>query len=851
MTIATVWSGRFSDLGTQVFVYRPEVSPDLAEITDEPGFGSAWNKYAWSSELFDGGDADSIAELYVGTFNVELDPVGVFAGAVRIAALLDVGSFGDPSAILSLLAADFPKTLASNGGEIHAYDFVTASWTQVLGPGEIGLDAGDVGFREMTAFDGTLFAATSRGLIYNILNGSDNPAKIVVSSDGTTWSELSGGPLDPSRGNSSIRSMVVVEDPDGQEVLLVGTENLSGAETWSYDQDGNWQLVAKFPGAPLTHAETYSFDGKIFLGTWAPYGLFELDLSQPIGSNLTPVTPNLPIDDQGVMQMIGFDGYLYLGSVNYTGGASLLRSMDPGDPDSWEVITTDGFVTDGEGEEMLGDELAALGIERIVYTWQTAVVDGVLYIGDFDGSRGLLLESEDGTTFEIVEDGAGEPLSFGSAAYGIRQMLPVALDEEGVPVSGAPANALIVGSADDFTAAVPLADRQLDGEVIVGKPLQPNLLIGGEADDVVIGGFAGDGIGGRAGDDLLIALLSPPVFALPGEVAASETPGDLPPPQPDLVKGGDGADWVLGNLGDDILEGQDGEDLQVGGPGRDMISGGADIDLIFGDFFSVGEEGLALFGPILELAGLSAAALGAGLSPPALDGAAIGEVAAGLQGFLVEQYGEEAAAAVLGELGGLLHDLQEGDLPGFVNGLYDLATDLLGAAIDPFLVFEDRIGAGLGNDIVFAGLGEDQVNGHRGNDLLFGDAGDDWLRGDADSDILRGGVGDDHLFGGAGVDFLDGGEGDDSLVGGSGADVFGFGLAAGWDSVSDFKNGLDAIDLRDYGIDPANIATVVLPAVSSLGGNAIGIDLTALGGSGHVTVKGLSLAEVDADDFWL
>ncbi|GAB5470782.1 MAG: hypothetical protein Kilf2KO_38120 [Rhodospirillales bacterium] len=838
-------SNQISDLGAQAFVYRPGTET-LWEITDEPGLGTPLNKYIWSSELFDGGLKDGTPEYYAGTFNVQPDLVGVFAGVVRLSALLDTGSFGDPAAILSLLGADFPKTLQSNGGEIHQYDFATAQWTQVLGPGELSLDDGDVGFREMTAYNDMLFAATSRGLIFNLLNGSENPAKIVVSQDGETWSELSGGPLDPLRGNSSIRSMVVVEDPHGDPVLLVGTENLSGAETWIYDQSGNWSFVAKFPGAPLTHAETVVFDGKIYLGTWAPYGLVELDLSKPFPTNLTDVTPALPIDDQGVMQIVEFGGYLYLGSVNYLGGTSLFRTTDPGNPESWEVITSDGFLTDGAGNELLGDELAELGIGGLTYTWQTAVVDGVLYIGDFNGQQGLLLKSEDGVSFEIIRDGEGNPVEFGSAAYGIRQLLTVGLNEEGLPDLNVEPNALIIGSADPFNEFVGLGEFwPPSGEVIFGEPAQFDLLSGGDAEDVIVGGAFADRLFGWDEDDILIGDLGLVGLLKAGPVNLS--PGN------DEIKGGDGDDIALGNVGDDILRGQAGEDLLIGGLGDDRLEGGSNIDVIFGDLPLPGDEALALLGPILQLAGLSLPEgeidtldLMSGLiGPQEMSG-----IVASMDALLTSAIGEGAADAALLQAASLLQDLANGDLESFFAGVTASAAGL-GLDASPLLTFDDDILAGLGNDIVFAGLGDDDVNGQRGNDIVFGETGDDLLNGKKESDILFGGEGNDDLRGGEGDDFLNGGLGDDVLRGGSGANVFAFDLVSGEDILYAFQNGQDAIDLRDFNVDPADFASELLPAISADGIDRVSIDLTALGGEGLVSVRGLNIEDVDETDFWL
>jgi Ca2+-binding RTX toxin-like protein len=101
-----------------------------------------------------------------------------------------------------------------------------------------------------------------------------------------------------------------------------------------------------------------------------------------------------------------------------------------------------------------------------------------------------------------------------------------------------------------------------------------------------------------------------------------------------------------------------------------------------------------------------------------------------------------------------------------------------------------------GNDRLLGRGGNDDLNGGLGNDTLSGEAGDDLLKGGQNDDVLSGGLGLDTLEGGAGEDRLEGGVAADLLVGGTGADTFVFAGAWGSDTVTDFENGLDRLDLR-------------------------------------------------------
>jgi archaellum component FlaF (FlaF/FlaG flagellin family) len=89
----------------------------------------------------------------------------------------------------------------------------------------------------------------------------------------------------------------------------------------------------------------------------------------------------------------------------------------------------------------------------------------------------------------------------------------------------------------------------------------------------------------------------------------------------------------------------------------------------------------------------------------------------------------------------------------------------------------------------------DNLTGTSDNDIIEGLESDDVLTGLRASDILSGGFGNDILSGGKGSDNLSGGVGNDNLVGGAGNDVFVLGPGWGVDTISDFGNGQDTIQL--------------------------------------------------------
>jgi Ca2+-binding RTX toxin-like protein len=116
----------------------------------------------------------------------------------------------------------------------------------------------------------------------------------------------------------------------------------------------------------------------------------------------------------------------------------------------------------------------------------------------------------------------------------------------------------------------------------------------------------------------------------------------------------------------------------------------------------------------------------------------------------------------------------------------------------------DRVDGGGGADVARGDAGKDRVDGRGGNDDLFGGGGADRLFGGGGADELRGGGGKDRLDGANGADKLfgegandrlDGGKGKDLLVGGAGKDVFFFSRGDGADTVRDWQDGRDKIEI--------------------------------------------------------
>jgi hypothetical protein len=347
------------------------------------GFGSSWNRYAFSMVEFN-------SDIYVGTWNIQIDYPELVAAAQN----------GDLAADLSLLAQggnalEGIKYIASTGAEIWRYDGGQA-WTQVL-----KTDSDDTGFRQMINYEGKFYAATAN---------STTGAKLYVSEDGTSWNVVVNDALNTN--DNSIRTMAVY---DGK--LFFGTENNeTGGRLYAYD--GTDVTLEKEFTEDSSVAALQVYNGKLHVGTWDftdGYNLYrEADGDY---ATITPTVPGQDLANLGVMKLIEFNGELYMGTVNYQDGFTLMKTTNSSEPGAWDVISIDGF-----------------GNSDNAYTWSMVEWQGKLYIGSFNSGivagelspipvpldgRAELWCSEDGSNWDqVFDDGLDSPFT-----YGIRNML--------------------------------------------------------------------------------------------------------------------------------------------------------------------------------------------------------------------------------------------------------------------------------------------------------------------------------------------------------------------------------------------------------------------------------------------
>jgi Ca2+-binding RTX toxin-like protein len=396
----------------------------------------------------------------------------------------------------------------------------------------------------------------------------------------------------------------------------------------------------------------------------------------------------------------------------------------------------------------------------------------------------------------------------------------------------------------------------------------PSYTLGDHVENLVIGGqLAGEGIGN--GLDNVIT----------GNAAGN------------TLHGLGGNDTLDGGLGFDALYGGDGDDTLIGTYqyslyGVDYMDGGEGTDTA--DFAAHGHAlWIDLDYPGREVWTRDRADVDAGAWRQVADLVSV-ENLVGTAGN-DQLFGNAEANAIYGNAGDDLIEGRGGD--DVLSGGFAREADSRGSDGD------DRIFGGAGNDLILASYGSDVIDGGDDIDTLsFAWVGADldldlargattfyeggswtedgangvwgggaWISlvtvawtgienlvGGLGNDVLRGDAAANRLEGGAGNDTLDGRGGDDTLAGGLGADLFAFAGAWGRDTVEDFADGEDLLDLRQvlglWSYDQLAVANTAGGAEIAFGGNSIllwGVDAALLSAADFLFAETITGTEGD------
>ncbi len=260
----------------------------------------------------------------------------------------------------------------------------------------------------------------------------------------------------------------------------------------------------------------------------------------------------------------------------------------------------------------------------------------------------------------------------------------------------------------------------------------------------------------------------------------------------DIADGLDGDDIVRGFGGDDSLRGGQGNDTLNGGLGNDTLDGGQGHDQVqFSEDLSSYEIAVSPNGDVLVSS----------------NGSGGSDRVANAEEFT---FADQTLTRV--QIEALINPApEEPDQP------IDGSERHIGTALNDTirgLIGDDTVVGQAGDDLLLGGAGDDNIRGSGGDDRLRGNAGNDTLKGNGGDDNLKGGGGDDNMRGGGGADTLNGGGGDDRLIGGGGddvltgkrgddtlkgnggADVFQFRASDRNDTILDFRQGVDQIEIK-------------------------------------------------------
>ncbi len=764
----------------------------LSDINGSNGFrldGGAENDYSgWSVSAAGDVNGDGFDDLIVGA--ALADPNGTSSGSSYVV----FGRAGGFAASINLGALDGTDGFRLDGSA--AYDF---SGFSVSGAGDVNGDGFDDLIIGAPYADPNDFFSGASYVVFGKAGGFA-PSIALGTLDGTNGFRLDGVAGYDVSGYSVSGAGDV--NGDGFDDLIVGAPK---AHTNGSSSGATYVVFGKAGGfAPsiqlgsLDGTDGFRLDGA---ATGDASGMSVSGAGDVNGDGFDDLIIGAPNADAngssgGSSYVVfgkagGFAPSIQLGSLDGTDGFRL-DGAATGDASGMSVSGAGDVNGDGFDDLIIGAELAN---SNAVDSGSSYVVFGKaggfapsIQLGSLDGTDGFRL---DGLTFSEHSGNsvkaAGDVNGDGFADLIVGAVLA---DPNG---SDSGASYVVFGKAGGFAAAIDL--HTLDGT----NGFQIHGAAAGDRSGYSVSG-AGD-VNGDGFDDLIVsARQADPNGPDSGAsyVIFGRATGTL-----DRV-GTDGADVLSGGEWDDIFEGRGGadhiragagDDRIHGGQGADTLDGGAGNDLIFGGSGNdtiVASRGVDTVdggsgNDVLDLAAFATgvtADLAAGIAN--LPGAGNRTLFSSIERL----YGGAGADSLTGD-GGANRLAGGGGADTIIGG--GGADTLAGGDGD------DRLNGQAGADRINGGGGRDVVIGGGGNDRLNGQAGADRIDGGAGSDVLSGGGGNDRLAGRAGADTLDGGAGNDLLTGNAGADTFVFAPGGGRDTIADFQDGLDLIDLTGFG----------------------------------------------------
>ncbi|MBI4996438.1 MAG: calcium-binding protein [Rhodocyclales bacterium] len=542
------------------------------------------------------------------------------------------------------------------------------------------------------------------------------------------------------------------------------------------------------------------------------------------------------------------------GLAHCTSAKDIVAGLDYADQLNHEIVDLIARTGAAADRWITVDEVAAMN--TLIRSDAAALEEWTALHGDDEGSveTGYHLIQNDGANTDFMAENLADTVADGIYHMGFEICNGRFLNEDGNPN---------VAVADVAT----WLNLFYNEATIVNGDGGANALTGDERGEQINAGSGNDRVNAGTGDDLIYGGAG-------NDILAGEDGGDL-------VYGGSGNDQVSGGAGDDVFRVTGG--LRKGFEGYDTYDGGAGSDSIvaYGDKVDIGMSSFVV-GNGIEVIDVTAATNGARIvgdwRDNSLDFSAVevrGNLSIETGGGKDNVVGTAGADTIVGGHGN--DQLSGGGGNDLITGGGGRDVLIGGEGNDTFRVagtgskyFEgfDSYNGGNGQDVITAvgasvdlGLSEfsatngiEQIDftGVTGKGRILGDAADNsfdfsavTIVGNASidagggNDTLIGSSGNDIMLGSWGNDRLTGGAGNDQLTGGSGADTFAFGAGWGSDTVTDFRRGVDKLDLRDAGVN--DLAAL---SITQAGGNTV----IAFDGD-QVVLQNVQTSTLTANDF--
>lgn len=706
----------------------------------------------------------------------------------------------------------------------------------VGGAGDDMLDGG-VGYDMLLGGEGNDTYAFTSGEINDTILDTDGNGKITVDgvpltggkkrddhywiSDDKVWGYLltAGGDLVISKGSSLDRIIVQgwvndqlgihLDDAPAPQPVVTGTFALLGDQTLVAGYDYLINPDGTFSGAGAGLRPNSNDEMHIGRGDEE--------------SHVTVIGSSAAGFILGTFSNVNMQG---LGGNDILGGLRNDDKLDGGDGD--DVIFAglgNDEIKGGAGNDIILSNISARfgpgGIPPATegIPWSSAMVDfGYSYndqwvvrqlsTGALDMRHFFITGSTDGwSSYTLAEDSKGDVVEAGAGAdyvWGGLGLDRITGDEgadrlfglgDGDIIEGGDDNDEIYGDTNPMPALMQIGRSGVEAVLFGIHPyhiIDPavhgsDVLDGGGGDDWIVGDGQGDVLYGGSGVDNIW-----------GDNAEANLAGAF-----------HGEDYLDGEDGDDFLHGGGKDDTLFGGIGSDYLNGDDAQAQLSGEFHGVdyldGEAG-------------NDTLLGAGNDDTLFGGGGADRLWGDMQqrDLVGEFHGDDYLDGEADDdwlfgggkddtlYGGAGNDQLSGDDgPDQLSGVFHGSDYLDGEDGN------DLLAGGGSNDTLFGGAGDDQLDGdgqgldgpYHGSDTLDGEAGNDLLLGGGKGDMLFGGDGDDQLQGDAaelaasfhGNDTLDGGDGNDSLFGQGGNDTLMGGAG------DDFLDGGDGVDSLDGG----------------------------------------------------